>query len=72
MTPTQQLRSAIGLLLLAEKNDDLPARRALIALAIDDAEKAYNASEPNVARARNRLRRTTRPDETSEKLPMSR
>lgn len=57
MSPCDHIQSAIGLLQRAAANDDPPAVRALIKLAIGDAEKAYKAtgetgSEPNRPSAR--------------------
>ena len=57
MSPCDHIQSAIGLLQRAAANDDVPAARALIKLAIGDAEKAYKitgetGSEPNRPSAR--------------------
>ena len=44
MTPCEYLESARGLLAKAMANDDVQAARALIRLAVADAEKAYTAT----------------------------
>jgi hypothetical protein len=59
MTPSEYLESARGLLAKAMANDDVQAARALIRLAVADADKAYLALGSQFTPRKSNNRRAT-------------